>query len=135
MGKFTIGKLAQAASVGVETIRYYERLGIIDQPPKRNSGYRQYPEATLQRIRFIKNNQALGLTLKEIRGLLALLDSQELNCVAAAEMLNVKISEIGQKIAALQRLERLLKKLAGSVGECGTKGKMEFLSEFFYKEE
>ncbi|UCE55715.1 MAG: MerR family transcriptional regulator [Desulfobacterales bacterium] len=135
MGKFTIGKLAKAANVGVETIRYYERRGLIVQPPNRNCGYRQYTEATLQRIRFIKNNQALGLTLNEIRGVLDLLDGQELNCTTAAKMINLKMLEIGQKIAALQRLKWLLKKLAKSVGKCDTKGEMEFLSEFLSMEE
>lgn len=130
MGNFTIGKLAKAADVGVETIRYYERRGLIDQPPNHNYGYRQYPEATLQRIRFIKNNQALGFTLNEIKGILTLLDGHELNCTHAATMIDLKISEIGQKIEALQRLKRLLKKLTNSIGKCGTKREMEVLSEF-----
>jgi DNA-binding transcriptional MerR regulator len=129
MRNFTIGKLAKAANVGVETIRYYERRGLIVQPTNQNSGYRQYSEETLQQIRFIKNNQALGFTLNEIRGVLNLLDGQTLNCTNAIKVIDLKISEIEQKITGLQRLKQLLEKLTNSFGECGTKGKMEFLSE------
>jgi Hg(II)-responsive transcriptional regulator len=130
MGNLTIGKLAKAADVGVETIRYYERRGLIDQPPKQNGGYRQYPEATFQRIRFIKNNQALGFTLSEIGGVLHLLDGKEMNCTHAAKMINLKISEIDQKIEALHRVKQLLKKLTNSIGKCDTKGGIDILSEF-----
>ncbi len=135
MRNYTIGKLAKAANVGVETVRYYERRGLIVQPANRNSGYRQYSEETLQRIRFIKTNQALGFTLNEIKGVLDLLDDQALNCTKASQVLDFKISEIEQKITELQRLKRFLEKLTNSVGECGTKGKMEFLSELLSMEE
>lgn len=72
MSQLTIGKLAQAAQVSVETIRYYERRQLIEQPPKPDQGYRRYPKATLARILFIKRAQELGCTLAEIDNLLAL---------------------------------------------------------------
>ena len=134
MGNFTIGKLAKAAVVGVETIRYYERRGLIIQPPNPQNGYRQYPEATLQRIRFIKNCKSLGFTLNEIGAVLDLLDGQEMNCIHAAGKINLKISEIGQKIEALNQLKKLLEKLSDCIGKCNTKGEAEFLSEFISRE-
>ena len=134
MGNFTIGKLAKAADVGVETIRYYERRGLIVKPPNPEYGYRQYSEATLQRIRFIKNCKSLGFTLKEIGTVLDLLDGQEMNCIHAAGKINLKISEIGQKIEALHQLKRLLEKLSNCIGKCDTKGEAEFLAEFLSPE-
>jgi MerR family mercuric resistance operon transcriptional regulator len=70
----TIGKLAAAASVNLQTVRYYQRRGLIDQPPKPSSGYRRYPCATVDRIRFIKRAQGLGFSLDEIGELLKLGD-------------------------------------------------------------
>ena len=135
MGNFTIGRLAKAANVGVETIRYYERCGLIDQPPKPDNGYRQYPRATLERILFIRNNQTLGFTLNETRSVLDLLDGQAMDCAMAASMIDQKLTAIGRKIASLRRLEQLLTKLAHRVGHCGNKDQMSFLSEFLTGEE
>jgi len=134
MGNFTIGRLARAANVGVETIRYYERCGLIVQPPKPDFGYRQYAQTTLERILFIRNNQSLGFTLNEIRTILDLLDGQEMNCAKAADMLDQKLSTIAQKIDSLRRLENLLNNLAKRLGSCGDKGEMKFLSEFLTME-
>jgi MerR family copper efflux transcriptional regulator len=72
MESLTIGRVARLAEVGVETIRFYERQGLIQEPPRRESGYRQYPKDTIQRVRFIKRAKDLGFTLKEIRELLVL---------------------------------------------------------------
>ncbi len=135
MGNFTIGRLARAAKVGVETIRYYERCGLIVQPSKPDCGYRQYPQTTLERIVFIRNNQSLGFTLNEIRAILDLMDGQEMDCATASGMIDQKLSAVGQKIAALKRLEHLLKKLANRIGSCGNKGEMKCLSEFLTMEE
>ena len=129
MKAYTIGKLAKAANIGVETIRYYERRGLITQPPKQKLGYRQYPETTLRRIQFIKNVQTLGLTLSEIGGVLDLLDGKQMNCATAADMVEMKVSEVDRKIAALKQLKQLLEKLSRHIGKCGDKGEMEFLSE------
>ena len=71
MESLTIGKVAGLAGVGVETIRFYEREGLIDEPPRRASGYRQYPMNTADRVRFIKSAKELGFTLKEIKELLS----------------------------------------------------------------
>ena len=75
VSKRTISMLAKELSVNVETIRFYERKGLIKQPPKPMQGYRHYPKETVNRIHFIKRSQELGFTLNEIEGLLALNDS------------------------------------------------------------
>lgn len=72
--ELTIGRLARLAGVGVETIRYYQREGLIKEPPKPSSGYRRYPAATLERLRFIQRAKTLGFSLAEIGELLELGD-------------------------------------------------------------
>ncbi len=67
MKPLMIGKVARRAGVGVETIRFYEREGLIAEPPRRESGYRQYPEEAVSRVRFIRRAKELGFTLKEIK--------------------------------------------------------------------
>lgn len=69
---FTIGKVARMSGVGIETIRFYEREGLIPEPPRRDSGYRQYPPATIERVHFVKRAKDLGFTLAEIKELLNL---------------------------------------------------------------
>jgi len=130
MRSLTIGKLAKAAAVGVETIRYYERRGLMEQPLNQTFGYRQYPQGAIQRIRFIKNIQALGFTLKEIKTVLDWMDGREMNCIHAAGMLDLKIAETEKKIEALDRMKHLLNKLRKSVGTCGGRTEMEFISDF-----
>ncbi|MFQ5798975.1 MAG: MerR family transcriptional regulator, partial [Bacteroidota bacterium] len=77
MKSLTIGQLAKATHVGVETVRYYERRGLLPKPPRRESGYRQFPVDAIRRIRFIKRAQNLGFSLREISRLLALSDGRE----------------------------------------------------------
>ena len=72
MSELTTGRLAERAGVGVETIRFYERKGLLEEPPRRASGYRQYPEAAVARVRFIRRAKDLGFSLREIDELLAL---------------------------------------------------------------
>ena len=66
----TIGKVAHQAGIGVETVRFYEREGLIDEPPRGKSGYRHYPETIVSRILFIRRSKELGFTLREIKELL-----------------------------------------------------------------
>ncbi len=102
---YTIGQLAKTATVNVETIRYYERRGLIAQPPKPPEGYRIYSRATLARILFIKRAQELGFTLEEIANLLELGESpcREVQCMAAQ-----KLASVRAKLADLRRLEIVL---------------------------
>ena len=111
---YTIGQLARAAEVNVETIRYYERRGLITQPPKPGQGYRTYPKSTLARILFIKRAQELGFTLEEIDNLLSLGDS---HCTEVQELAKRKVASVRIKINDLRRLEQLL---AEQVTQCST---------------
>lgn len=80
MHTMTIGQVARCAGVGVETVRFYERQGLLDAPPCRASGYRQYPQEVIRRIQFIKRAKDLGFSLKETRELLSLRVNPEMTC-------------------------------------------------------
>lgn len=84
MEALTIGQLARHAGVGVETIRFYEREGLLAEPERRPSGYRQYPAEVVRRVRFIRHAKELGFTLREIQGLLELSVGLELRRRAPA---------------------------------------------------
>jgi MerR family mercuric resistance operon transcriptional regulator len=111
MNNMTIGKLAKRCGVGVETIRFYEREGLIEEPQRRDSGYRQYPEETARRVRFIKRAKELGFTLKEIRELLALRIRPEATCGDVRHQAEAKIADIEQRIVMLQKMKQALARL------------------------
>ncbi len=117
MASLTIGKVARLAGVGVETIRFYERQGLIEEPPRRASGYRQYPEETVARIRFIKRAKELGFSLKEIKELFKLRIDPETTCEDIRRQANAKINDIKEKIAALEKLTAACSG-RGPVSEC-----------------
>lgn len=114
----TIGKLAECAGVNVETIRYYQRRGLLDEPKKPLGGYRHYPPDTAKRVRFIKRAQALGFTLEEVAGLLRL-DAASA-CAETRELAAHKLALIEEKLAELAAIR---KGLAALVSECGKGGK------------
>jgi MerR family mercuric resistance operon transcriptional regulator len=124
MESLTIGQVARAAGVGVETVRFYEREGLIAEPPRRASGYRQYPPEAVRRIRFIKRAKELGFTLKEVRELLSLRVDPDTTCGDVRARAEAKTDAIGQKIHALQRMKDALVRLteacvgSGPTGEC-----------------
>ena len=111
METLTIGKVARLAGIGVETIRFYEREGLIEEPPRRESGYRQYPEDTVHRLRFIRRAKELGFTLKEIKELLALRIEPETTCEDIRRRAEAKIGDIEEKIRTLNKMKGALKKL------------------------
>lgn len=111
MTSMTIGKLAKQCCVGVETIRFYEREGLIEEPPRRESGYRQYPEEIVRRVRFVKRAKALGFTLKEIKELLALRIVPEATCADVRRQAEAKIADIEERIVTLQRMKQALSRL------------------------
>ena len=94
MEALTIGKVARLASVGVETVRFYEREGLLDKPPRRRSGYRQYSKDTVSRLRFIRRAKELGFTLKEIRELLTLRIETESTCEDVRIKAEAKINDV-----------------------------------------
>ncbi|SIN72336.1 MerR family transcriptional regulator, mercuric resistance operon regulatory protein [Sulfurivirga caldicuralii] len=100
-----IRELAKAAGVNVETVRYYQRRGLIDTPPKPLHGYRCYAPETLQRLRFIRQAQQFGFTLKEIEALLAISDAP---CGEVRAQIEAKLEKVRARMAALQRLEAAL---------------------------
>lgn len=104
----TIGRLAQAAEVNVETVRYYQRLGIINEPPKPAEGYRLYPAQMVDRIRFIKRAQRLGFSLEEIRGLLEMGDG---HCDDVRRRAEEKCTQIMGQIRNLTALHATLQEL------------------------
>ena len=114
----TIGKLADLAGVNVETIRYYQRRGLLDKPKKPLGGYRRYLPETAKRVRFIKRAQALGFTLEEIAGLLRL-DAASA-CAETRELAANKLALIQQKLAELAVMR---KGLAALVSKCDKGGK------------
>ncbi len=114
MDSLTIGQLAQRAGVGVETVRFYEREGLISEPPRRPSGYRDYPLATVTRILFIRRAKELGFTLKEIHELLELRVRPRRNCAQVKRSADAKIVDINGKIASLRRMLRALKDLTAA---------------------
>jgi Hg(II)-responsive transcriptional regulator len=104
----TIGKLAERAAVSIETIRFYERKGILKAPRRRSSGYREYKADDAIRIRFIKRAQELGFTLKEIAQLLSMNVGKGASCGQMFPKAQSKLEEIERKIQDLQIMKESL---------------------------
>jgi MerR family transcriptional regulator, copper efflux regulator len=119
MNGLTIGELAERAKVYVETLRYYERRGLLERPPRSASNYRLYPEDAVRRVRFIKQVQALGFSLKGIKELLSLRAAPEAECGAIRRHVEAKIKDIDEKIHSLMAMKSALSIL---VAECSGEG-------------
>ncbi|MDH3633648.1 MAG: Hg(II)-responsive transcriptional regulator [Gammaproteobacteria bacterium] len=104
----TIGRLASKAEINVETIRYYERRGLIKQPTKPKVGYRQYDSEILQRLLFIKRAKSLGFSLDEIESLLTLSEGR---CADVQSLAEQKLNRVKAKVQDLKRLENVLQDL------------------------
>src|SRR5712692_10529358 len=111
MGPLTIGALAKRAGVGVETVRFYERRGLVRRPARPGTGYRSYPEEAVGRIRFIRNAQALGFTLQEIKELFALRVTAGTSCAAVRSRAAAKAADVKRRLAELERIRMALGKL------------------------
>lgn len=105
----TIGQLAQAAGVNVETVRYYQRRGLIGEPAKPPGGQRRYADSTARQIGFIRRAQQLGFTLEETKTLLGMSDGR--SCRAARDFASEKYEVLGTRIAELNRMRRELRAL------------------------
>lgn len=123
----TIGRLSQQADVQIETIRYYERRGLLPDPPRTESGYRQYDVESVTRLRFIKEAQTLGFTLEEIQGLLALRVDKETSCADVRRRAERKAADIEAKIAALQAMHAALQEMIAACAQGGPSGECPFL--------
>ena len=111
MPTFTIGELSKETGVHLETIRYYEREGLMPSPPRKSSGHRAYPPNAGRRLRFIKRVQELGFTLSEIRDLLTLRAEPDQECSQICEQAQEKLCEVRVKIRNLQAIEQALQHL------------------------
>jgi len=122
MASLTISVLAKQAGVGVETVRFYERQGLIRQPTRRAGEYRSYPHEAVAQIRFIRQAQALGFTLEEVGALLALKITPGTRCTAVRSRAVAKLSDVEAKLRQLQNIRESLEKLVAS---CPGKGPLE----------
>lgn len=110
----TIGEMAKNAGVGVETVRFYEREGLLPEPPRRSSGYRQYSPEALRRLQFIRRTKELGFSLEEIRDLMELRVDPHTSCGEVKRRAEDKITDIERKMAELGRMKKALGRLASS---------------------
>ncbi len=110
----TIGSLAEAAGVKVATVRYYERRGLIAEPPRTAAGYRHYDASVVDRIRFVRRAQDLGFTLEEIEDLLRLRVSSPASCARVEAATQAKLEAVESKIRELERLRATLHRLVQS---------------------
>ena len=115
---FTIGQLARKAEINLETVRYYERRGLLPKPPRTLSGYRLFPAEAAQRLRFIRRAQELGFSLAEIRELLSFRLSAGTSSSEIRRRAQAKISDIENKIKSLESMRKSLRKLAASCDGC-----------------
>jgi MerR family transcriptional regulator, copper efflux regulator len=124
MGQWTVGKLAKQASVNLKTIRYYEREGLLPEPPRTESGYRIYSSDAIRRVRFIKRAQELGFSLREINEILALRVDSKATASKVRERTEAKIADVERKIGSLQAIRKALVRLTsacngrGPASEC-----------------
>ena len=125
MSEMTIGKAARAAGVGVETIRFYERNGLIEQPPKPARGFRVYPEETVRRVRFIRQGQELGFSLRQIAELLSLKADPATDCSDVRRRAQAKLDEVDEKLATLTGIRAALEEL---IAACPGRGALRACS-------
>jgi len=122
MNGLTIGKLAKQAGLGIDTIRFYERQGLVDPPPRTESNYRLYSRDEVARLQFIKRAKVLGFTLSEIKDLLTLQHDPHTTRADIKNRTLIKIEDINRKIDDLTRIKAALEHLAS---ECDGHGPLE----------
>ena len=121
--RLTIGKVARLAGVGIETVRFYERQRLIEQPPRPSGGgFRYYPEATVRRIRFIRSAQQIGFTLRECGELLALQEAPNTDCGQVRESASAALESVNRK---LEQLSAIKSALAALVSTCPGQGSIK----------
>jgi len=116
MTAITIGRLSIATGVKVETIRYYERAGLIDPPARTGGNYRSYRPDDVARLGFVRRTRDLGFTLDEVRALLDLSGQRDRDCGEIDELANQHLAEVDRKIADLKALRR---QLSAAISTCG----------------
>jgi len=124
-----IGEVAERGGVNLQTIRYYEREGLLPEPPRLASGYRMFPEIAVRRVRFIKRAQELGFSLAEIRDLLSLRDDAGAGARQMRERTKAKIADIEQKIRTLRAMKDALNRMTEKCPGCGPLSDCPILDE------
>lgn len=115
----TIGSLAEAAQTHVETVRWYEKVGLMPSPARSSGNYRLYGPEHLRRLSFIRRGRALGFTVEQIRDLLALADDRERSCNEVDSIARAHLADVERKLADLTRLALELREVIGQCG-CGS---------------
>jgi Hg(II)-responsive transcriptional regulator len=114
MKPLTIGEVARRAGVGVETVRFYERRGLLNEPERKPSGYRQYAADAVTRLRFIRRAKDLGFSLKEIQELIALRLDPSASRADVRRRAEAKVADIDARIRDLRRMREALRKLSAT---------------------
>jgi len=127
METLTIGRIASRAGIGVETVRFYERQALIDAPPRSAAGYRQYPENTIQRLRFIRRAKELGFSLKEIKELLVLHGDPKSTCSDIRQRAEKKLDDINGRIHDLEKMRDALEVLLAGCSSDATSAQCPIL--------
>lgn len=131
----TIGLVARRAGVGVETVRFYERQGLIKEPERRMSGYREYDEEVVSRLGFIRRGKELGFTLKKIKELLSLRRDPSTPAADVKRRAGAKIADIEAKIEMLQKMKKALEKLTSACRGHATSAECPLLHALDHEEE
>lgn len=117
--RFTIGALAKQSDVAIDTIRYYEREGLLPAPKRRASGYREYDASTIERVRFIRRGKDLGFSLDEIRDLLTLQADRTKGVEGIKQRASRRLDELNERIAQLSEMRDALARLVNECPGCG----------------
>jgi MerR family mercuric resistance operon transcriptional regulator len=112
-GEVTIGALSKRTGVKIETVRFYERAGILPKPPRTAGGHRLYSQDHLKRLSFVRRSRELGFSLENVRGLLELVDGGRHTCAEVKAVTLEHLGDVHRRIADLQRLARTLAQVAG----------------------
>lgn len=120
---FTIGETSRRTGVNIETIRYYERIGVMPRPRRTEGGHRAYDDDQLKRLHFVRRGRELGFSLDEVRAMLRLVDDGALTCGEIHAMTVAHLADVKRKIADLRRLETVLEAMAaecsrGDIPDC-----------------
>ena len=111
LGNYTIGSLSRETGVNLETIRYYEKINLLNKPSRSINGYRQYDGSAIKRLRFIRRGRELGFSIAEIKTLLELADHPEHPCIEADKLAEAHLVEVETKIKDLMAMQDVLTKI------------------------
>jgi MerR family mercuric resistance operon transcriptional regulator len=114
MTQITIGKVSEKTGCNIETIRYYERIGLLRKPPRSTGGHRLYGDTDIQRLTFVRRSRDLGFTLDAVKNLLSYIDGGDYTCAEIKIIAVDHLAEVRSKLAELKRLERGLKDMIAS---------------------